>query len=81
MAEEAKQTAEEQESTPEKVETTAEAGKTFTQADVDKIIAERLQRERAFFNPRSSLGGVLGDGEFSDNITPTCVGKTCHGAL
>ncbi len=27
--------------------TTAEAGKTFTQADVDRIIAERLQRERA----------------------------------
>jgi len=26
---------------------TAEAGKTFTQADVDRIIAERLQRERA----------------------------------
>ena len=27
--------------------TVAEAGKTFTQADVDRIIAERLQRERA----------------------------------
>lgn len=27
--------------------TAAEAGKTFTQADVDRIIAERLQRERA----------------------------------
>ena len=38
--------AEEAENTDTTQETTQESGKTFTQADVDRIVADRLARER-----------------------------------
>ncbi|PXY20326.1 hypothetical protein BAY59_31290 [Prauserella coralliicola] len=51
------------------------AGKTFTQADVDRLINERIQRERKTFEDRQAeqnkqLAKVLGYGDDTDDVDP-----------